>query len=372
MAKKVRKKACDFTLLLTTLLLIFMGIIMVFSSSWPEGIRTMNDGYYFLKKQVIAALVGLVAMLFFMNFDYRIIKKLSKLIYAGAVASGLLIFTPLGIVKKGARRWVNLGFTTFMPSDIIKLGSIIFLAAFLSNRKDKIQDFKKGTIPTLIIIGLSCGLIYAQKDLGTTVTLGMTLISIFFIAGMKISHLFVMVVGAIAGLVMAIVGDEDGYRMRRITAFLDPFADKANTGWQAVQSLYALGSGGLFGLGLGKSRQKFFYIPEPYNDFIFAIIGEELGFLGTLTVILMFMIIIWRGIRIALNVEDLFGCLLATGIVALITVQSLIHIAVVTSSIPTTGIPLPLVSYGGTSLVLYMSAIGILLNISRHVNLDRS
>ncbi|CCQ95848.1 Stage V sporulation protein E [[Clostridium] ultunense Esp] len=371
MAKKVRKRACDFTLLLATLLLVFIGIIMVFSSSWPEGIR-MNDGYYFLKKQIFAAGLGLIAMLFFMNFDYRIIKKMSRLIYFISLASGLLIFTPLGVVKKGARRWVDLGFTTFMPSDVIKLGSIIFLAAFLSKRKDLIKDFKKTTIPTMIIIGLSCGMIYLQKDLGTTVTLGMTLVSIFFVAGMKASHLLLMIIGASVGLVMAITSDENEYRMRRLTAFLDPFADKADTGWQAVQSLYALGSGGLFGLGLGKSRQKFFYIPEPYNDFIFAIIGEELGFLGGFTVILLFMVLIWRGIRIALNIEDLFGCLLATGIVALITVQSLIHIAVVTSSIPTTGIPLPFVSYGGTSLILYMSSVGILLNISRHVKLDRS
>lgn len=369
--KKVRKRACDFTLLLATLLLVFIGIIMVFSSSWPEGIR-MNDGYYFLKKQIFAAGLGLIAMLFFMNFDYRIIKRMSRLIYFISLASGLLIFTPLGVVKKGARRWVDLGFTTFMPSDVIKLGSIIFLAAFLSKRKDLIKDFKKTTIPTMIIIGLSCGMIYLQKDLGTTVTLGMTLVSIFFVAGMKASHLLLMIIGASVGLVMAITSDENEYRMRRLTAFLDPFADKADTGWQAVQSLYALGSGGLFGLGLGKSRQKFFYIPEPYNDFIFAIIGEELGFLGGFTVILLFMVLIWRGIRIALNIEDLFGCLLATGIVALITVQSLIHIAVVTSSIPTTGIPLPFVSYGGTSLILYMSSVGILLNISRHVKLDRS
>ncbi|NMB26737.1 MAG: putative lipid II flippase FtsW [Tissierellia bacterium] len=372
MAKKVKKKACDFTLLLATLLLVFIGIIMVFSSSWPEGIKIMNDGYYFLKKQVIAATLGLVALIFFMNFDYRRLKRMSKFIFTMSIFSGFLIFTPLGIVIKGARRWVNLGFTTFMPSDIIKLGSIIFLAAFLSKRKDDVIDIKKGVIPTLIIIGLSCGMIYLQKDLGTTITLGATLISIFFVAGMKFTHLLVMMCGATIGLIKAITDEEHKYRMRRFTAFLDPFADKTDTGWQAVQSLYALGSGGLFGLGLGKSRQKFFYIPEPHNDFIFAIIGEELGFLGALTVILLLLLLIWRGIRIALNVEDLFGCLLTTGIVALITIQSLIHIAVVTSSIPTTGIPLPFVSYGGTSLILYMSAVGILLNISRHVNLDRS
>lgn len=372
MAKKVKKRAPDFTLLLSTLLLVFIGIIMVFSSSWPEGIKTFNDGYHFLKKQLFAAGLGLIALLFFMNFDYRRLKKLSWFVYVISILSGLLIFTSLGVTKKGARRWVNLGFTTFMPSDIIKLGSIIFLAAQLSKKQDKIKDFGKGLLPTIAVVGISCGMVYLQKDLSTTVTLGGTLISMLFVAGMKLSHMFVLMAMAGLGLFKAITDEDNLYRMKRVTSFLDPFADKSDTGWQAVQSLYALGSGGLFGLGLGKSRQKFFYIPEPHNDFIFAIIGEELGFLGALTVIMLFFLLIWRGIRIALNVEDLFGCLLATGIVALITIQSLIHIGVVTSSIPPTGIPLPFVSYGGTSLILYMSAIGILLNISRYVSTDGS
>lgn len=372
MAKKTKKRACDFTLLLATLLLVFIGIIMVFSSSWPEGIKVKNDGYYFLKKQIFATILGLFALLFFMNFNYKRLDKMAMFIFIMSILSGLLIFTPLGIEVKGARRWVDLKFTTFMPSDIIKLGSIIYLSSFLSKRKRNIKNIKEGLISVLLIIGISCGMIYAQKDLSTTVTLAMTLMSIFFVAGMKVSHLLVLIGLASGGLFMAITDEKNKYRMRRFTSFLDPFADKSDTGWQAVQSLYALGSGGLFGLGLGKSRQKFFYIPEPHNDFIFAIIGEELGFLGALTVILLFVLLIWRGIRIALNIEDLFGCLLATGIVALITIQSLIHIAVVTSSIPPTGIPLPFVSYGGTSLILYMSAVGILLNISRHVDTDRS
>lgn len=371
MAKKVRMKACDFTLLLATLLLVFIGIIMVFSSSWPEAIR-MNDGYYFLKRQIVSAGLGFFAMLFFMNFNYKILHRFSKIIYAISLFTGLLIFTPLGLELKGARRWINLGFMTFMPSDIIKLGSIIFLAAFFSKRKDEVKSLTRGTIPAMLIIGLSCGMIYAQRSLSVTVTLAVTLMAMFFVAGMRLSHLTAMITVALGGLYYAITDEKHAYRMRRFTAFLDPFADKTDSGWQAVQSLYALGSGGLFGLGLGKSRQKFFYIPEPYNDFIFAIIGEELGFLGALTVILLFLVIIWRGIRIAINMEDLFGCLLATGIVALISVQTLIHIAVVTSSMPTTGIPLPFVSFGGTSLVINMASIGILLNISRHVKTGRS
>lgn len=370
--KNKKRKAVDFTLLLGTMLLVFIGIIMVFSASWPEAMTKYDDGYRFLRKQILATIGGFVVMIFCMNFDYKYYKKLAIPIYIVSIISGLLIFSPLGIELKGARRWINLGFTTFMPSDVIKLGSIVFFAWFLTNKKDKVGTLVQGTIPALIYIGISCGLIYAQNDLGTTVTLAGTMMSMFFIAGMKLTHLGAMVAGA-AGLVyVAVMTPGKEHRLERIIAFKDPFADKMDTGWQAVQSLYALGSGGLFGLGLGKSRQKFSYIPEAYNDFIFAIIGEELGLFGTVTVLLLFMLVIWRGIIIALKVDDLFGSMLATGIVALIAVQSLMNIGVVTSSLPTTGITLPFISFGGTSLVMYMAAIGVLLNISRFAKLDRS
>ncbi len=367
-----KKRASDFTLMIAVILLVFIGIIMVFSSSWPDALYKKNDGYHFLKKQLISSGVGLVAMLFFMNFDYWKLNKLAKLIFAASIILGLLIFTPLGFEANGARRWINLGFTTFMPSDAIKIGSIIFLSSFLAKRKEDTKKFTKGFIPSLMIIGISCGLIILQKDLSTSATLGLTLFILLFIAGANVLHLSFLGIVGLAGGVLAILGEE--FRKRRVLAFLDPFAPEVrdNYGWQAIQSLFALGSGGLFGLGLGKSRQKFFYIPEPYNDFIFAIIGEELGFLGCLTVILLFLLIIWRGLRIALGTKDLFGCYLASGIVALITVQSMIHIAVVTSSMPTTGITLPFISFGGTSLMMYMATAGILLNISRHSDLDRS
>lgn len=370
--RKGKKKAVDFTLLLSTILLVFIGIIMVFSSSWPEAMVDFKDGYHFLRKQLAASAIGFVALVFMMNFDYKYLKKLSTLIYILSIISGLLIFSPLGKEFMGARRWINLGFTTFMPSDLIKIGSIIFFAAFLSNKRDKISTLFHGTIPALMYIGISCGLIYAQKDLGTTVTLAGAMMGMFFIAGLKWSHLFLMLGGASGLFYYAVMTPGNEYRLDRFKAFKDPFAYKLEEGWQAVQSLYALGSGGLFGLGLGKSRQKFFYIPMAYNDFIFSIIGEELGFLGTLTVLLLIMVVIWRGIVIALKVEDSFGFFLASGIIALISVQSLINIGVVTSSIPTTGITLPFISSGGTSLMAYMASVGILLNISRHAKLDRS
>ncbi len=370
--KNNKRKAVDFTLLLGTMLLVFIGIIMVFSASWPEGMTKYDDGTRFLRKHIYSAIAGFVAMIFCMNFDYKYYKKLAIPIYTVAIIAGLLIFSPIGITLKGARRWINLGFMTFMPSDVIKLGSIIFFAWFLTNKKNKVGTLVQGTIPALIYIVISCGLIFAQNDLGTTATLGVTMMTMFFIAGMKITHLVTMVTGA-AGLVyVAVMAPGKEHRLERITAFRDPFADKMDTGWQAVQSLYALGSGGVLGLGLGKSRQKFSYIPEAYNDFIFAIIGEELGLFGTITVVLLFLLVIWRGIIIAMKIDDLFGSMLATGITSLLAVQSLMNIGVVTSSLPTTGITLPLISFGGTSLVMYMAAIGILLNISRFAKLDRS
>lgn len=363
-------KASDFTLMIASILLVFIGIIMVFSSSWPNAMYKLNDGYYFLKKQLTAGVIGLFAMLFFMNFPYWKLNKLSKIIFLGCIILSLLLYTPLGTEINGAKRWINLGFTTLQPSDAMKLGSIIYLTAFLARKKEKIKSFKYGVIPSLVIIGIATGTILMQKDLSTSAVLGMSLVIILFIAGMKIFHLTILGTLGIGAVVGAIAMED--FRLNRIMAFLNPFEYKSGIGWQVVQSLYALGSGGIFGAGLGKSRQKFFYIPEPYNDFIFAIIGEELGFLGCMTVIVLFLLIIWRGIRIALNAKDLFGCLLASGIVSLITVQTLIHIAVVTSSMPPTGIPLPFISYGGTSLMMYMAAIGILLNISRHTELDRS
>lgn len=368
----VKKKSVDFILLIAIVALVFIGVIMVFSASWPEAMVDFKDGYHFFRKQLVSATIGFVGMIVMMNINYRYFKKWALPIYLLSLLSGVLLFTPLGVELKGATRWISLGFTTFMPSDAIKFGSIIFFANFLSNKKDKIRTFTQGTIPALGIIGLSCLFIYLQPDLGTTLTLAGALMGMFFVAGMKLSHMVFLGAGAGAFLVYAIAGEGNEYRMDRWTTFLDPFADKLGKGWQVVQSLYALGSGGLFGLGLGKSRQKFFYIPEAYNDFIFSIIGEELGLFGTLLVLFLFLVVIWRGIIIALKTEDLFGCFLASGITALITVQALINIAVVTSTLPTTGITLPFISFGGTSLLFYMSGIGILLNISRYAKLDRS
>ncbi|OLS03882.1 putative lipid II flippase FtsW [Tissierella creatinophila] len=369
--KKSNKKAVDFMLLIAITMLVFIGIIMVFSASWPVGMSEENDGYYFLKRQIIWSAMGFLGLFIAMNFDYRKLKKWAPYIFFLSIILGLLVFTPMGAEIKGARRWLDIGPIRIMPSDAIKFGSVVFFAKFLANKRENIDTVFQGTLPALIYIGLACGVII-QEDLGTGGTIAITMMAMFFVGGMNILHMAPLGVGAAGVFYLAINDPDSSYRLARITAFIDPFADKLDTGWQLVQSLYSLGSGGVFGLGLGKSRQKFFYLSEAYNDFIFAIIGEELGLVGTVIVILLFLIVIWRGIIIALKTEDLFGCFLATGITALIAVQSLIHIAVVTSSMPTTGITLPFVSYGGTSLVMFMTLVGILLNISRNVNFERS
>ncbi len=372
MAKQnIKKKPVDFIIFISVLTLVFIGIIMVYSASWPEGMVRYGDGSHYARRHIQWALVGIVGMVLMMNIEYRIWKKLSVPIYIAAIILALLIFTPMGVEIKGARRWIDLGFTTFMPSDAVKLGSIVFFAAFLDNKKERVRKLFDGTFPAFLLIVLSAAVVYIQRDLSTTATVAGTMFVMFFIAGMWLPIIGVIIAGTGIFAKYAIFSEGNEYRQRRILAFLDPFEDKLGDGWQIVQSLYAMGSGGLLGVGLGQSRQKFFYIPESYNDFIFSIIGEELGLIGTMFVLLLYAMIIWRGYVVALNAKDAFGSYLATGITSLLAIQTFINIGVVTSSIPVTGITLPLISFGGTSLVIYLAGLGILMNISRTSNSDR-
>lgn len=365
------KKPIDFLIFISVIILVFMGIIMVYSASWPEGMVRYEDGSHYAKRHIQWAVVGILVMLVTMNIDYRFWKKVSLPIYILAIVLGLLIFSPMGVELKGAKRWIDIGFTTLMPSDAIKLGSIVFFASFLDNKKDRVKRLLDGAFPAFLLIGLSAGLVYLQRDLSTTATVAGTLFAMFFVAGMWLPIIGVLIVLGGVFAKYAIFSEGNEYRQRRVLAFMDPFADKLGDGWQIVQSLYAMGSGGILGVGLGQSRQKFFYIPEAYNDFIFSIIGEELGLLGTMFVLFLYAMIIWRGYTVALNARDAFGSYLATGITTLLAIQSFINIAVVTSSMPVTGITLPLISYGGTSLVIYLAGMGILLNISRTSISDR-
>ncbi|MCM3040463.1 stage V sporulation protein E [Paenibacillus motobuensis] len=358
------RKAPDFWLLASILSLLTIGIVMVYSAGSVLGFHDYGDPFYFVKRQALFAVLGLVAMFFTMNFDYRLLKRYAKIGLIVCFALLVIVLIPgIGVVRGGARSWLGISSFGIQPSEFMKLGMILFLSYWLGKEDYRITHFTRGLLPPLGIIGLAFGMIMLQPDLGTgTVMLGASML-IVFTAGARIKHLAgLAAVGAIGfvGLILAAP-----YRLARITAFLDPWSDPLGAGYQIIQSLYAIGPGGLAGLGLGMSRQKYSYVPEPQTDFIFSILAEELGFIGGLLVLMLFLILIWRGMRVAMTIDDTFGSLLAVGIVGMVGVQVVINIGVVIGLMPVTGITLPLISYGGSSLTLMLTALGILLNLSR-------
>ncbi len=365
--RKRKMKSADFILVLLTLLLVIFGIIMVFSSSYYWSIDRFGHPYHFLIRDIFWAGTGFVLMLGAMIVDYH--KIASKKIAIGALVVSVvllgLIFTPLGMNINGATRWVGIGPVTVMPGELSKLCAIIFVAWYFSSKPDRVVSLLRGTIPMLFLCAVYGGLIMMQPNMSTAITVVFIIISMTFIAGMKLFHLLVTFgLGGLAAGAMVFT-DKDGYRLRRVTSFLDPFKDELGDGYQVVQSLLALGSGGLTGVGLGKSVQKNLYLPEPQNDFILAIIGEELGFVAMILLLLVYLVMIWSGIRIAISAPDRLGMLLASGVTAMIGVQVILNVAVVTSSMPPTGVTLPFISYGGNALWMFMISMGILLNVSR-------
>lgn len=356
----------DFTLLLTIIILLIIGTIMVFSASWPEALSKYDNQYQFLRKHIVFLILGMFAMFFFSYFNYNNLRKLAFPVFVITVfLCALVALTPLGIEHNGAVRWLKIGIE-FMPADMVKVSSIIFFASFLANKKADMLTLTKGTIPALIVIGVSI-IFIIKNDLGTSMIIVGTLGVMFFIGGINIIHALILLPAGVYAVIA--YAKRKKFRMTRLLTFLDPFSEYYGAGWQVIQSLYAISTGGLFGVGLGQSRQKFFYLSEAYNDFIFAIIAEELGAIGCVIVISLYLVLVYRGVTIAVRTKDLYGRYLAIGLTGLIAVQSLIHIGVVTSSIPTTGVTLPFISYGGTSLIITMCAMGILLNISRYVDL---
>jgi cell division protein FtsW len=361
-----KKRQPDFMLFFIVSALVVFGVIMVFSSSYYDALDKQGDAFYFLKKDIVWAILGFILMFIGSKMPYQIYKKLSLPIIITSLFLLLLIFTPLGLELNNSVRWLKIGPVTIMPGEIAKLAVIIFSSAFLSQYNDRIKSIKNGILPMLGLIIVFCGLIIMQPNLSTAITVGGIIVGIMFVAGLNFFYLAgVLGLGA-TGIFLLIISDKEGYWMKRFTTFFNPFADPKGDGWQVVQSILALGSGGLFGLGLGKSIQKTLYLPEPQNDFIFAIIGEELGFIGCLLLILPFMFLVWRGMHISINAPDLFGTLLASGITIMIALQVLLNMAVVTSLMPPTGIGLPFISWGGNALVMFMFSIGILLNISKY------
>lgn len=365
------KKPFDFWLFMTVLIMLSLGLIMVFSASAPTAEKEFHDVYYYIKSQLMYALIGVVAMLFAANYDYR--KFGPKTVTALMGGSLLLLFLVLvpGIGREinGSWRWIYIGPLHFQPSEIAKLGLILFLSYSLSKRKKGMDSFFNDFAPYLLLIGLTAGLLMLEPHLSTTIIVCSLSFIVLFVGGAKIRHFLIIGLPAVAGLSVVIMFTD--YMTSRIRSFIDPWLDLHGEGWQTVQSLYAIGSGGIFGRGLGQSMEKFLYIPEPQNDYIFAILAEELGFIGVLAVLLLFLIFIWRGIKIAMNAPDVFGSLVATGITALIAVQSLFNVAVVSKAVPPTGVSLPFFSSGGSSLVLFLLEVGILLNISRYSSYER-
>lgn len=359
------RSAPDIWLIVSILSLLGIGVVMVYSAGAVLAFHDYGDSFYFVKRQLLFAVLGLVAMYFAMNMDYLIWRKYAKITLIVCFVLLLIVLIPgIGVVRGGARSWLGISSFGIQPSEFMKLAMILFLSKILSDQHAKIDSFTKGLLPPLGIMGAAFGLIMLQPDLGTgTVMVGASLLVIYS-AGARMKHLASLALVGIAGFVGLVIAAP--YRLQRITAFLDPWQDPLGAGYQSIQSLYAIGPGGFVGLGLGMSRQKYSYVPEPQTDFIFSILAEELGFIGGMTVLLLFLILVWRGMRVALTAPDTFGSLLAAGIVGIVAVQVIINIGVVIGLMPVTGITLPLISYGGSSLTLMLTALGILLNISRY------
>ena len=373
---KIKNKPFDFILFIDVLLLLALGIVMVLSASSPSALAEKGDSYYYVKTQAFSAVLGLFFMYVISKIDYRKYKKINKWwFYIISVVLLLLVLVPgIGYSAKGATRWIDLKVTTLQPSEIVKVLLIMFFAMYLSEHRKSLKELVPGfVIPIALVSGIILILVLVQNHLSASFVI-LAIVSIMMLmAGSRLVHfLSIGSVGLIGGIsalyIRAKATGSGGFRITRIISFLDPWKDAQDSGYQIIQGLYAIGSGGLFGLGLGQSKQKYLYIPEPHNDFIFAVLAEELGFLGCIVVLLLFGIFIWRGLVIAMKAPDMFGSLVAIGITSLVGIQVVMNIAVVTASIPNTGIPLPFFSYGGTALLILLCSVGILLSISRAGN----
>lgn len=355
----------DLLIFVTVITLLSIGVIMVASASSVMAYDEYGDPYYFFKRQAIWAVLGIAAMIVTMNIDYRLWKRLAVPIAFGALFLLVVVLVPgIGKVVNGSRRWIGLGPVGVQPSEIAKLATVIGLSRYLSAKRGTMASFFSGLLPPLAVVGLVCGLILLEPDMGTAVAIALVSVVLLFIGGANFWHLVSLGVLASPGVWLLIA--KEPYRMRRWTAFLNPWKDPLDSGFHIIQSLLALGSGGIFGLGLGRSRQKFHYLPEQHTDFIFAVLGEELGFIGAAGVVALFALFAWRGYKVALTAQDVFGSLLAAGITTMIAAQAALNIGVVSGCLPVTGMTLPFISSGGSSLTIMLAGVGILLNISRH------
>ncbi|MFY9613911.1 MAG: putative lipid II flippase FtsW [Candidatus Dormiibacterota bacterium] len=353
----------DKWLLATVAALCAFGLVMVFSSSEVSGYLEYGNASYYFQRQILWLVLGAVLGLLALGFDYHRLRGLAPIGAVVVVALLVLVLVPhIGVVRNGARRWFGVGSFTFQPAEAAKIVAIVYLARWLEKSTERVRSFRKGLVPFLVMLSLLLGLVLLEKDLGTSAILAVIAVSMFLVAGARWTHLAGVLAVAIGA--MAVLIKLEPYRYSRMLSYLNPWSDALNTGFQGVQSVLALGSGGLFGVGLGNSIQKYQWLPEAHTDFIFAIIGEELGLVGTVLVLLLFCVLAYRGYRAALRAPDTFGLLLATGITTWLIFQAFVNMAAVTLTLPTTGIPLPFISFGGSSLSVSLAAVGLLLNIS--------
>ncbi|MEK7700611.1 MAG: putative lipid II flippase FtsW [candidate division NC10 bacterium] len=362
-----RKLAPDMWLFGVAVVLLSVGVVMVYSASAIVAADRFRDPYFFLKKQLSWALLGAAGLWLALRFDYRRLEGwvLPLLIVAAALLV-LVLIPPIGQAINGTRRWIRLGPVSFQPAELAKLALAVYLAAFLARRRAALGGFRQGLLPPLAVAGVLAALVLAQPDLGTCLTLVALTFALLFLAGGRVAHLGLIAAGALPLVALAVWAAP--YRLRRITAFVDPWSDPRGSGFQIIQSWLALGNGGVLGQGIGASRQKLFYLPESHTDFIFAVIAEELGFVGAAAVVALFVVLVWRGLRIGLRAPDPFGAYLALGITVLIATQTLANLGVVTGLLPTKGLPLPFISFGGSALLVTMLSTGVLLNISQHAD----
>jgi cell division protein FtsW len=362
-----RRLAPDLWLFGVAVVLLSIGVVMVYSASAIVAADRFHDPYFFLKKQVFWALLGGASLWLMLRVDYRQLEGLVlPLLIVSVVLLVLVLIPPVGQAINGTRRWIRFGPVSFQPVELAKLTLVVYLAAFIARKGEALADFWRGFLPPLAVAGMLGALVLAQPDLGNCLTLIALTFALLFLAGGRLAHLGLILAPAVPLIAIAIWAAP--YRLRRVTAFLDPWSDPRGSGFQIIQSSLAFGNGGVLGQGIGASKQKLFYLPESHTDFIFAILGEELGFVGAMTVVALFAVLVWRGLRIGLRAPEPFGAYLALGITLLIATQTLVNLGVVLGLLPTKGLPLPFVSFGGSALLVTMLSTGVLLNISQHAN----
>ncbi len=367
---KIDKAGVDKPLLIVTIVLVVFGLIMMLSASFANAYYMWGDSYHFIKNQAIYAVLGLIAMFVISHINYRVLHKLAWPIMV--VSYIMLIVTLFMPEINGAKRWIIIGSFTFQPSEIVKFAVIAVFAHMIATKPERMGEFKYGYVFPLGILGAIAAIMLQQTHLSGTILIFLVGCVLMFIGGTKVK--WFALTGAVVvplGVAFVFLADKMEYALLRIQMWQDPFIDRTGAGHQTIQSLLAIGSGGLMGLGLGNSRQKHLYVPEPQNDFIFSIICEELGFIGALFVIALFLIFVFRGFSVALNARDKFGAMLAIGVTAQIGLQAMLNIAVVSNTIPNTGISLPFFSQGGTSLAMLLAEVGVLLSVSRYSALKK-